>query len=71
MLSTGSVKSAFARIRSQLEMGHRRSPVRVTSGDPGEQNYGASYLTVHQYRDYPHAAILEKVQPGTIQLAYS
>jgi 6-hydroxynicotinate 3-monooxygenase len=33
-------------------------------GDTGEQKYGASYITVH--RGDLHAAILEKVQPGTI-----
>jgi 6-hydroxynicotinate 3-monooxygenase len=34
-------------------------------GDEGEQNYGASYITVH--RNDLHAAILEKVRPGTIE----
>jgi 6-hydroxynicotinate 3-monooxygenase len=33
-------------------------------GSTGEQNYGASYITVHRHD--LHAAILEKVQPGTI-----
>jgi 6-hydroxynicotinate 3-monooxygenase len=33
-------------------------------GDTGEQKYGAGYITVH--RNDLHAAILEKVQPGTI-----
>jgi 6-hydroxynicotinate 3-monooxygenase len=35
-------------------------------GDTGEQKYGASYITVHRHD--LHAAILEKVQPGTIEL---
>jgi 6-hydroxynicotinate 3-monooxygenase len=34
-------------------------------GKRGEQNYGASYITVHRHD--LHAAILEKVQPGTIE----
>ena len=34
-------------------------------GEVGEQQYGASYITVH--RNDLHAAILEKVQPGTIE----
>ncbi|HET9538078.1 MAG TPA: FAD-dependent monooxygenase [Mesorhizobium sp.] len=34
-------------------------------GNTGEQNYGASYITVHRHD--LHAAILEKVQPGTIE----
>jgi 6-hydroxynicotinate 3-monooxygenase len=34
-------------------------------GDAGENKYGASYITVH--RNDLHAAILEKVQPGTIE----
>jgi 6-hydroxynicotinate 3-monooxygenase len=33
-------------------------------GETGENKYGASYITVH--RGDLHAAILEKVQPGTI-----
>jgi 6-hydroxynicotinate 3-monooxygenase len=33
-------------------------------GETGEKKYGASYITVH--RGDLHAAILEKVQPGTI-----
>jgi 6-hydroxynicotinate 3-monooxygenase len=33
-------------------------------GETGERKYGASYITVH--RNDLHAAILEKVQPGTI-----
>lgn len=33
-------------------------------GDIGEQKYGASYITVHRHD--LHAAILEKVAPGTI-----
>ena len=33
-------------------------------GEAGEQKYGASYITVH--RGDLHAAILEKVRPGTI-----
>src|SRR5262249_61867298 len=33
-------------------------------GDAGEQKYGASYITVHRHD--LHAAILEKVEPGTI-----
>jgi 6-hydroxynicotinate 3-monooxygenase len=33
-------------------------------GDTGEQKYGASYVTVHRHD--LHAAILEKVAPGTI-----
>ena len=34
-------------------------------GDTGERKYGASYITVHRHD--LHAAILEKVQPGTIE----
>ena len=34
-------------------------------GNTGEQNYGAGYITVHRHD--LHAAILEKVQPGTIE----
>ena len=34
-------------------------------GSTGERNYGASYITVHRHD--LHAAILEKVQPGTIE----
>jgi 6-hydroxynicotinate 3-monooxygenase len=34
-------------------------------GKTGEQKYGASYITVHRHD--LHAAILEKVQPGTIE----
>ena len=34
-------------------------------GKIGQQNYGASYITVHRHD--LHAAILEKVQPGTIE----
>jgi 6-hydroxynicotinate 3-monooxygenase len=34
-------------------------------GDIGRQKYGAGYITVH--RNDLHAAILEKVQPGTIE----
>jgi 6-hydroxynicotinate 3-monooxygenase len=34
-------------------------------GKRGEQKYGASYITVHRHD--LHAAILEKVQPGTIK----
>jgi 6-hydroxynicotinate 3-monooxygenase len=34
-------------------------------GNTGEQYYGASYITVHRHD--LHAAILEKVQPGTIE----
>jgi 6-hydroxynicotinate 3-monooxygenase len=34
-------------------------------GNTGVQNYGASYITVHRHD--LHAAILEKVQPGTIE----
>ena len=34
-------------------------------GDTGERKYGASYITVH--RNDLHAAILEKVHPGTIE----
>jgi 6-hydroxynicotinate 3-monooxygenase len=34
-------------------------------GNIGEQKYGASYITVHRYD--LHAAILEKVEPGTIE----
>jgi 6-hydroxynicotinate 3-monooxygenase len=34
-------------------------------GNTGEQKYGASYITVHRHD--LHAAILEKVQPGTIE----
>lgn len=34
-------------------------------GKTGEQRYGASYITVHRHD--LHAAILEKVQPGTIE----
>jgi len=33
-------------------------------GSTGQQEYGASYITVHRHD--LHAAILEKVQPGTI-----
>src|SRR5262245_27716551 len=33
-------------------------------GNVGQRNYGASYITVHRHD--LHAAILEKVQPGTI-----
>jgi 6-hydroxynicotinate 3-monooxygenase len=33
-------------------------------GETGEKQYGASYITIH--RGDLHAAILEKVQPGTI-----
>src|SRR5215475_3910823 len=36
-------------------------------GATGEQKYGASYITVHRHD--LHAAILEKVQPGTIEFA--
>jgi 6-hydroxynicotinate 3-monooxygenase len=35
-------------------------------GHIGEQKYGASYITVHRHD--LHAAILDKVQPGTIEL---
>src|SRR5262245_49164666 len=34
-------------------------------GTTGERQYGASYITVHRHD--LHAAILEKVQPGTIE----
>jgi 6-hydroxynicotinate 3-monooxygenase len=34
-------------------------------GNTGEQKYGATYITVHRHD--LHAAILEKVQPGTIE----
>ena len=34
-------------------------------GNTGQQKYGASYITVHRHD--LHAAILEKVQPGTIE----
>jgi 6-hydroxynicotinate 3-monooxygenase len=34
-------------------------------GEIGEQKYGASYITVHRHD--LHAAILERVQPGTIE----
>ena len=34
-------------------------------GKAGQQKYGASYITVHRHD--LHAAILEKVQPGTIE----
>src|SRR5262245_66489664 len=34
-------------------------------GNTGEQNYGAGYITVHRHD--LHAAILEKVQPGSVQ----
>jgi 6-hydroxynicotinate 3-monooxygenase len=34
-------------------------------GMTGEQKYGASYITVHRHD--LHAAILEKIQPGTIE----
>lgn len=33
-------------------------------GETGERNYGAGYITVHRHD--LHAAILDKVQPGTI-----
>jgi 6-hydroxynicotinate 3-monooxygenase len=33
-------------------------------GDTGERKYGASYITIHRHD--LHAAILEKVEPGTI-----
>ena len=36
-------------------------------GATGKQKYGASYITVHRHD--LHAAILEKVQPGTIEFA--
>src|SRR5262245_64110403 len=35
-------------------------------GATGEEQYGASYITVHRHD--LHAAILEKVQSGTIEL---
>ena len=35
-------------------------------GSTGERNYGAGYITVHRHD--LHAAILEKIQPGTIEL---
>jgi 6-hydroxynicotinate 3-monooxygenase len=35
-------------------------------GSTGERNYGAGYITVHRHD--LHAAILEKVRPGTIEL---
>jgi 6-hydroxynicotinate 3-monooxygenase len=34
-------------------------------GQTGERNYGASYITVHRHD--LHAAILDRVQPGTIE----
>jgi 6-hydroxynicotinate 3-monooxygenase len=34
-------------------------------GHTGERNYGASYITVHRHD--LHAAILDRVQPGTIE----
>jgi flavin-dependent dehydrogenase len=34
-------------------------------GNTGQQKYGASYITVHRHD--LHAAILERVQPGTIE----
>jgi 6-hydroxynicotinate 3-monooxygenase len=37
----------------------------LSLGNAGERKYGASYITVHRYD--LHAAILEKVQPGTIE----
>src|SRR5215470_2976051 len=39
----------------------------LTLGATGEQKYGASYITVHRHD--LHAAIVEKVQPGTIEFA--
>src|SRR5262245_47724114 len=35
-------------------------------GHIGEEKYGASYITVHRHD--LHGAILEKVEPGTIEL---